>query len=260
MDVKTDHQINTFSSHFQTIVINREPTNFKRGKGYWILNCGLLQNKEYIQHIKILWENWQTQQNDLRSISEWWEEGKQHIKAFTKLYTRADTTAQQQKKCSLKRRLRNIYTKIDAKLHLQNFADKLKNELKQIEMKKAEGAKIREKITWELEGEKCIKYFFQKLEQRKNADQAILSLKSRQNGKNLLKINRKYYRKLKPFMNNSMNKKTISQCRLKSIIARRWLVGMTRINRINTLIPILNVVNLKEATRSVLKKHQTTKT
>ena len=146
VDVKTDHEINTFSSHFQTIVINREPTNFKRGKGYWILNCGLLQDKEYIQHIKILWENWQTQQNDLRSISEWWEEGKQHIKVFTKLYTRADTIAQQQKKCSLKRRLRNIYTKIDAKLHLQNSADKLKNELKQIEMKKAEGTKIREKI------------------------------------------------------------------------------------------------------------------
>ena len=54
--------------------------------------------------------------------------------AFTKLYTGADTTAQQQKKCNLKRRLRNIYKKIDAKPHLQNLTDELKNELKQIEM------------------------------------------------------------------------------------------------------------------------------
>ena len=182
--VKTDHEINTFSYHFQTIVIKREPTTFKRGKGHWILNCGLLQDKEYIQHIKRLWENWQTQQNDFRSISEWWEEGRQHIKAFTKLFTRADTTAQQQKKCSLKRRLRNIYTKIDANPHLQNLAYKLKNELKQIEMKKAQGAKICAKMTWELEGKKRNKYFFQKLE-KKNADQAILSLKSKQNGKRL---------------------------------------------------------------------------
>ena len=150
MSVKTDHEVNTFSDHFQTIVIKREATTFKRGKAYWILNCGLLQDKE----------NWQTQQKDFRSIPEWWEEGKQNIKAFTKLYTRADTTAQQQKKCSLKRRLRNIYTKIDANPHLQNLADRLKNELKQIEMKKAQGAKIRTKITWELEGEKCTKYFF----------------------------------------------------------------------------------------------------
>ena len=105
------------------------------------------------------------------------------VKAFTELYTRADATAQQQKKCSLKRRLRNIFTKIDAKPHSQNLANMLKNKLKQIEMKEAQVAKIRAKITWELEGEKCTKYFFLKLEKRKNVDQAILSLKCWQNGK-----------------------------------------------------------------------------
>ena len=31
--VKIDHEINAFSDHFQTIVIKREPINFKRGKG-----------------------------------------------------------------------------------------------------------------------------------------------------------------------------------------------------------------------------------
>ena len=81
--VKIDLEVNTFSNHFQTIVIKREPTNL-REKGYWILNCGLLQDKEYIQHIKELWENWQTQQIDFRSISEWWDEGKQHIKVLLK--------------------------------------------------------------------------------------------------------------------------------------------------------------------------------
>ena len=68
--VKIDHKINTFSNRFQTIVIKRERANFQRRKGYWILNCGLFQDKEYIQHIKKLWENWQTQQNDIRPISE----------------------------------------------------------------------------------------------------------------------------------------------------------------------------------------------
>ena len=50
-------------------------------------------------------------------------------------------------------------------------------------MKEAQGTKIRVRRTWELEDEKYIKYFFQKTEKRKNADQAILSIKSRQNGK-----------------------------------------------------------------------------
>ena len=47
--------------------------------------------------MKDLRENCQTQKKDLRSISELWEEGKQHIKAFTKRYTTADTTPQIQK-------------------------------------------------------------------------------------------------------------------------------------------------------------------
>ena len=74
----------------------------------------------------------------------------------------------------LKRLLRN-----NAKLHFQNLADKFASELKQIEMKEAPGVKIRAKIIWELEGKKCNKYFFQKLEKRKNACQDILALKTR---------------------------------------------------------------------------------
>ena len=90
--VKIDNKINTLSNHFQTIMKESEPTNLKMGKCYWILKCRLLQDKEYIQHINELWKYSQTHQNDFRSVSEWWEEGKQHIKAFTKLYTRVDTT------------------------------------------------------------------------------------------------------------------------------------------------------------------------
>ena len=57
-----------------------------------------IQNNKYIEQIKNLWTNWQTPQNDFRTISEWWEEGKKHIKAFTKLFTRASTTEQESKK------------------------------------------------------------------------------------------------------------------------------------------------------------------
>ena len=65
-------------------------------------------------------------------------------------------------------------------------------------MKEAQGAKIRAKITWELEGENCTKYFFQKLEKRKNADQAILFLKSRWNDK-ILKNQQEILTEVKTF-------------------------------------------------------------
>ena len=81
---------------------------------------------------------------------------------------------------------------------MQNPAHKLKNELKQIEMKEAQRAKICAKIIWELEDEKCTKYFFQKLEQRKNGNQAIFSLKSRQSDK-VLKYQQEILTEVKHF-------------------------------------------------------------
>ena len=45
--------------------------------------------------------------------------------------------------------------------------DKFQDELKQIEMMEAQGAKIRPKNTWELEGEKCTKHFFHKVEKKR---------------------------------------------------------------------------------------------
>ena len=44
------------------------------------------------------------------------------------------------------------------------------------------------KITWELEDEKCTKYFFPKLEKRKNSDQAKLLLKIGKTAKYLKSI------------------------------------------------------------------------
>ena len=61
--------------------------------------------------------------------------------AFTNLYTGVGTTKPLQKKCRPNRR--SIYTKIAAQPLLQNIADKLENEFKQIQMKETQVAKMR---------------------------------------------------------------------------------------------------------------------
>ena len=81
---------------------------------------------------------------------------------------------------------------------MQNLANKLKNELKQVKMKDAQGEEIHPKTTWELQGGKCTKYFFEKLEKRKNTDQAIIFLNSRQNSK-MLKDQQKILTEVKTF-------------------------------------------------------------
>ena len=107
---------------------------------------------------------------------------------------------------------------------MQNLADNLNNELKQTELKEAKRAKTRKKITSELEEEKRTKYFFQKLEERKNADQAILSLKSRQNGKilkdqqEILTESKTFYEQLYGQKNNVQERIEISHS--PSVIGR----------------------------------------
>ena len=85
-------------------------------------------------------------------------------------------------------------------------------------MKEAQVAKIRAKITWELEGEKYTKYFFQKLEKRNNADQAIVSLKSRQNDK-ILKDQQEILTEVKNVYEQLYGLKAMCKSRLKSVIA-----------------------------------------
>ena len=54
--------------------------------------------------------------------------------------------------------------------------ENLQNELYQLENKQAKGAKLRAKIKWELEGEKCSKIFFKVLERRNMQNQTISEL------------------------------------------------------------------------------------
>ena len=52
----------------------------------------------------------------------------------------------------------------------------LQNELYQLENKQAKGAKLRAKIKWKLEDEKCSKTFFKVLEGRNMQNQTISEL------------------------------------------------------------------------------------
>ena len=87
-------------------------------------------------------------------------------------------------------------------------------------MKEAQGAKIRAKITWKLEGEKFTKYFFQKPEKRENADKAILSHQHRQNSK-ILNDRQEILAEVKTFYEQLYGQKAMSKSGLKTILVLR---------------------------------------
>ena len=73
-------------------------------------------------------------------------------------------------------RLWNLYKKENFKPEIKSIIKNLQDELYQLENKQAKGAKLRAKIKWELEGEKCSKIFFKVLERRNMQNQTISEL------------------------------------------------------------------------------------
>ena len=71
---------------------------------------------------------------------------------------------------------------------MQNLVDKLKNELKQIEMKEAQVVKVRAKTTLELDSEIVYKIFFPKTREKKECRSGYSLGKTTK----YLKLNKKY--------------------------------------------------------------------
>ena len=182
-NIQIKHIINSFSDHFHAVLVERKNNLLKRGKGYWILNGALLYDDNYKKEIEKLWNNWRSQKHCFSTVSQWWENGKKHVRDFTKLYTRASTKKTNKRKTSLEKRLRNIYKKIHEKPELQKTADHLRSELFKIHLQIAQGAKVRSRVRLELEGERCTKFFFQQVEKHKNSKQDMLSINRIKDGK-----------------------------------------------------------------------------
>ena len=102
-NIRIKHVVNSISDHFHAVLSERKNNEINIGKGYWILNNGLLNDREYKAAVIELWYNWRSQKHCFNSVSEWWEKGKKHVKDFTKFYTRPTTENQKKRKASLEK-------------------------------------------------------------------------------------------------------------------------------------------------------------
>ena len=66
--IKIKHITNSFSDHFHAVFLQKNNGILKRGNGYWILNNALLNNKDYINAIIKLWDNWRSQKHCFHSF------------------------------------------------------------------------------------------------------------------------------------------------------------------------------------------------
>ena len=149
----------------------------KKGPGRWKMNTSILQDKSYIENIKILIENVKKEYKDVAS-QLLWEISKIKIKEYTIAY------------CSNKQAIKkNVMKEVEKQLELKeqilidsNYRhsiqlerDVLVNSLHKLVEDQKKGAQIRSRAKWIEEGEKCTK-FFNGLEQKNIANNKIRQL------------------------------------------------------------------------------------
>ena len=150
------YEESSLSDH-KPLFIQVDWSSVKRGPGVWVLNVEVLKNEEYVLSIKEIIEK--EKENEMYSEDKriWWENVKYLVKKFTIKYCKLIQMCKRKKE-------REIREKLEKELN-ENGKDiqkikELEGILKEMEEKKYEGARLRSKAKYTVEGEKCTKFFF----------------------------------------------------------------------------------------------------
>ncbi len=193
---KIKYEETSFSDH-KFLSFKVDWSKVQRGPGVWILNTEVLKNEAYVLSIKEIIEKEKGNEMYNEDKRIWWENVKYLVKKFTINYCKLINKCKKNKERELRQNLNKELDK--AEKSIQKIKE-IEGKLKEIEENKYNGARLRSKAKYTVEGEKCTKFFFD-LERRRGMAQTIKGLK-RENGdmvetnEEILKAVKEYYEKL----------------------------------------------------------------
>ena len=118
-----------------------------------------------------MWYLHQFKKNENDNLSGWWEEGKTRIKEISLNFSKRKNRENKNREFNLRKQFHNIKNKLDrdpSNARNKELYNKINQEIKQLEILEAEGAKIRSKAQWREDGETSSRYF---CSLRKNEEQ-----------------------------------------------------------------------------------------
>jgi len=132
----------------------------KLGSGHWKLNVSLLNDEGYVKLVREHINKWKEQYN-LENCNLKWELIKYETKKLSIEYSKKRRKEQNNKKKELEEELDYLENQeFENKESIFNRIEIIKEELKLIYNKEAQGAIIRSRTQWVEEGEKSTAYFF----------------------------------------------------------------------------------------------------
>ena len=187
-----------FTDH-RAVYVVVEVDNLERGRGFWKLNTGLLQNKEYVELINSevgkLISNSQSQKPHER-----WEDIKSMVKELTVKFARKQSSENKLIISQLSERVNYYESQLPLTREEDNLLCETKQELENLMIERIKGIMFRSKVQWAEQGEMNTKYFFS-LEKARYNSKTCYKLVDEQGKEvtgqdNILQLQKAYYESL----------------------------------------------------------------
>ena len=151
--IKSDHCL-------ISLAISRN-LNTKKGPGLWKFNSSLLQNDDYVQMMTVKFTYWDKEYSNMQNKNLKWDIIKSLIRIETKKFSKKLARQNKDAESELYERLQHIMVKLDVHQteSLLTEYQTIQNQLEILNSAKAQGAKIRAKVDWVADSERCTAYF-----------------------------------------------------------------------------------------------------
>lgn len=166
-----------FSDHF-CISLFLGGTGGVPGKSYWHFNVKLLDDCKFLENFNFFWEAWQSEKPRYKSLRQWWELGKVHIKLFCQAYTQNSTGDLKKRVGELEREILSMESDLSLGNNAQTV-DGLREKrdiLGKIMEEQAKGAMVRARIIQYKDMDGPTKFFFN-LERKSLGSRRMLCLR-----------------------------------------------------------------------------------
>jgi len=208
-DIK--YEDTSFSDH-KFLFFKIDGNKVQRGPGIWVLNTKMLENEDYILKVKEIIEK--ERENEIYEENKriWWENVKFLIKKFSIKYGSIICKCKKYKEKEIKESLEEELNK--GNKDVQKIKE-MEEKLKEIEEKEYEGARLRSKAKYTVEGEKCTKFFFD-LEKKKGKAETIKQIRGK-NGE-IVEGNEKILEEIKDFYENLFTTRGVDENKKRELL------------------------------------------
>ena len=194
----TDYVICPFSDHGCAKLVLRTAET-KQGQGIWKMNEKVIKSHLFRMAFKGFWPVWRENRKKYANVNQWWDLGKKKIKDIAIRTSQILRNEQSGKIEVLEKKLQNLANRVDDAQKMVE-TEEVKKELARMYEQKAEGAKIRARVSWFEEGERSTHYFHN-LEVRRGKEKAWSKIMDDQQNlvtgtSNIMKEQVKFYKEL----------------------------------------------------------------